>query len=114
MDRLFVYGSLQPGGPNEHVLEEIGGEWEPAAVRGRLVADGWGAKLGYPGLVLDDSGDKVQGHVFSSTRLDTHWSHLDAFEGAEYQRVVASVALDNNRQVCAHIYVLRWTNVTAL
>ena len=27
VERLFVYGSLQPGGPNEHVLAAIGGEW---------------------------------------------------------------------------------------
>ena len=106
MDRLFVYGSLQPGGPNEHVLSEIAGEWEPAAVRGRLVADGWGAELGFPGLVLDATGDEVRGHVFSSTRLDTHWSYLDGFEGAEYQRVVTAVALDGNRRVSAYVYVL--------
>ena len=25
IQRLFVYGTLVPGGPNEHVLNEIGG-----------------------------------------------------------------------------------------
>ena len=30
--RLFVYGSLQPGGPNEHVLAETGGDWQPGVI----------------------------------------------------------------------------------
>jgi gamma-glutamylcyclotransferase (GGCT)/AIG2-like uncharacterized protein YtfP len=31
-DRLFVYGTLAPGRPNEHVLADLGGTWEPAYV----------------------------------------------------------------------------------
>ena len=32
MERLFVYGTLAPGRPNEHVLGEIEGSWEAATV----------------------------------------------------------------------------------
>ncbi len=32
-DRLFIYGTLAPGRPNEHVLAEVPGAWEPATVR---------------------------------------------------------------------------------
>ena len=32
--RLFVYGTLAPGRPNEHVLADVPGEWEPATVMG--------------------------------------------------------------------------------
>lgn len=28
IERLFVYGSLGPGRPNEHVLAVIGGNWQ--------------------------------------------------------------------------------------
>ena len=45
-DRLFVYGTLAPGRPKEHVLAEVSGTWEPATVRGKLLQGGWVAELG--------------------------------------------------------------------
>ena len=107
MERLFIYGSLQPGGPNEHVLAEIGGDWEPAVVKGNLLEKGWGASMGYPGLVIDERGIDVHGHVFASSNLSAKWSYLDQLEGEEYERTVASVTLLSGEQVQAHIYVLR-------
>jgi gamma-glutamylcyclotransferase (GGCT)/AIG2-like uncharacterized protein YtfP len=107
MERLFIYGSLQPGGPNEHVIVAIGGEWEPAVIKGNLVESGWGASLGYPGLVVDESGNDVYGHVFSSSNLNANWAYLDEFEGQEYERIVTSVTLRSGEQVQAHVYVLR-------
>ena len=107
MDRLFVYGSLQPGGPNEHVLASIGGEWEPAVIKGNLSEAGWGASMGYPALVLDEGGSDVRGYVFASPNLTANWAYLDEFEGEEYERTVASVTLLGGEQVQAHVYVLR-------
>ena len=107
MERLFIYGSLQPGGPNEHVLAAIGGEWEPAVIKGKLVEKGWGASMGYPGLIVDESGSDVHGHVFSSTNLHAKWASLDEFEGGEYERIVAVVTLQSGEQIQAHVYVLR-------
>ena len=107
MERLFIYGSLQPGGSNEHVLAAIGGEWEPAVIKGNLIERGWGASMGYPGLVLDDCGNEVHGHVFSSSNLSANWAYLDEFEGEEYERVVTSVTLLSGEQVQAHVYILR-------
>ncbi len=107
MDRLFTYGSLQPGGPNEHVLAAIGGDWEPAVIRGSLTEAGWGAGLGYPALVLDEGGGDVRGHVFASPHLSANWAYLDEFEGEEYERRVASVTLLSGEQVQAQVYVLR-------
>ena len=104
--RLFVYGSLQPGGPNEHVLTKVGGEFAPAVIRGRLVEEGWGAALGYPGLVLGNEAGEVRGHVFSSPQLSEHWATLDEFEGAEYSRVVSTVTLIEGECVDAWVYVL--------
>ncbi|MGH3347194.1 MAG: gamma-glutamylcyclotransferase family protein, partial [Nocardioides sp.] len=51
--RLFAYGSLAPGRPNAHILDDLAGTWEPATTTGHLVHDDWGAALGYPALVLD-------------------------------------------------------------
>ena len=55
-DRLFVYGTLAPGRSNAHVLATVPGTWEPATVRGTLFPEGWGAALGYPGIVLSVEG----------------------------------------------------------
>ncbi len=107
MERLFIYGSLQPGGPNEHLLAAIGGEWEPAVIQGRLVEKGWGASMGYPGLMVGDDGADVHGHLFSSSNLSAKWAHLDEFEGEEYERILRPVTLRSGEQVQAHVYVLR-------
>ena len=86
--RLFVYGTLAPGRKNAHVLANVPGTWEPATVRGTLHEQGWGAALGYPGIVLSEDGTEVRGFVFSSPDLPAHWDRLDAFE-ADLRAVLA-------------------------
>ena len=107
IDRLFVYGTLAPGRPNEHVLAEVPGTWEPATVRGTLLQEGWGAAVGYPGIVLDELADDVHGFIFSSEELPAHWARLDAFEGDGYERVVTSAKLEDGTVVTAYIYALK-------
>ena len=104
--RLFVYGTLAPGRPNEHVLADVPGEWEPATVTGRLLHEGWGAAIGYPGIVLDECGGEVQGFLFSSESLDEHWAYLDEFEGDGYQRVLTSAKRRDGTTVDVYIYQL--------
>lgn len=86
--RLFVYGTLAPGRPNEHVLADVPGEWEPATVIGTLLQEGWGAAVGYLGIILDKNGGEIAGFLFSSERLTEHWARLDQFEGGGYERVL--------------------------
>jgi len=107
IDRLFIYGTLAPGRPNEHVLAGVPGDWEPATVTGELLQEGWGAAAGYPGIILDGDSPEVHGFLFSSDALSEHWSRLDAFEGTGYQRVLTAVMLQSGTRVEAHIYVLR-------
>ncbi len=104
---LFVYGTLAPGRNNEHLLANIGGTWEPGAVKGHLKDEGWGAKIGYPGIVLDEAGEDINGYIFSSNNLDKHWDELDEFEGGEYQRVIVEVQKKDSSLIEAFIYVLR-------
>ena len=104
--RLFVYGTLAPGGPNGHVLADVPGEWEPATVTGNLLQEGWGAAVGYPGIVPDERGGEVKGLLFSSESLTEHWTRLDAFEGQGYERVLTTVKLKDGTAVDAYIYVL--------
>lgn len=106
MQRLFIYGTLAPGRPNAHVMAGIPGTWEPATVRGRLIQQGWGAAQGYPGIILDEHGDTIDGLIFSSNALAAHLPRLDAFEGSEYQRVTTTATLQDGTRVAACIYAL--------
>lgn len=107
VQRLFVYGSLQPGESNAHMLAGIAGTWSPGSVHGRLLTLGWGAAMGYTGLVLDASGSPVAGHLFESTDLASHWGRLDAFEGEDYERVLSPVLLADGSVTLAFVYALR-------
>jgi gamma-glutamylcyclotransferase (GGCT)/AIG2-like uncharacterized protein YtfP len=107
IERLFVYGTLAPGRPNEHVLTAIGGSWKTATVTGTLRNEGWGAELGYPGIRLDENGSEVEGFLFVSANLSCHWAGLDEFEGDAYKRVLAKVKFEDGSMVDAQIYTLR-------
>jgi gamma-glutamylcyclotransferase (GGCT)/AIG2-like uncharacterized protein YtfP len=109
-EHLFVYGTLAPGRPNEHVMADVRGTWQPATVKGRLLQHGWGAAVGFPGIVLDEDGPEVDGMLLSSGDLGESWERLDDFEGAGYERVQTLVNLRDGRTVVAHIYVLRGTS----
>ncbi|WP_159716006.1 gamma-glutamylcyclotransferase family protein [Geminicoccus flavidas] len=102
---LATYGSLAPGEVNHHQLAGLTGRWMTGTVRGRLMEAGWGAALGFPGLVLDPSGEEVPVHLFHSPELPDHWPRLDAFEGDGYRRVVAQLETADG-PVEAWIYVL--------
>ena len=111
--RLFVYGTLALGRPNEHVLADVPGEWEPATVTGTLLQVGWGAAMGYPGIVLDEHGGEVKGFLFSSESLAEHWARLDEFEGEGYERVLTTVTLKDGTAVDAYIYRLSGNDLPA-
>ena len=106
IERLFVYGTLRPGHPNEHILAAVGGTFEPATVRGHLHRKGWGAAMGYAAIELNENGDEVEGDVFTSENLAAHWQSLDDFEGDSYKRVLTTVTLKNGTTLDAHIYTL--------
>ena len=105
-EHLFVYGTLAPNKPNEHILAAITGTWTTGYVQGTLKEAGWGAKLGFAGLILDENGQHILGHLFSSEQLEQIWHSLDAFEGDEYKRVLTDVYLHNGQIQQAFIYVL--------
>ncbi len=105
-EHLFVYGSLAPGEENAHHLSGLEGSWVPAKVKGYLKKEGWGASLGFPGIILDERGETVNGFVFSSQELIVHWKRLDEFEGEEYERVLTSVQTANGN-IEAYVYRLK-------
>lgn len=103
--RLAVYGSLAPGRPNHHQLRGLSGRWIDGTVRGELLHEGWGAELGYPGLVLDPDGPPVGVQLFDSPDLPDHLTRLDEFEGLGYRRTVTVVSTAEG-DLLASIYVL--------
>jgi gamma-glutamylcyclotransferase (GGCT)/AIG2-like uncharacterized protein YtfP len=105
-ERLYVYGTLAPGRPNAHLLSGVVGTWEKGTVYGHLLAEGWGADQGYPGIMLDPSAQPVAGFVFTSEQLSQEWERLDLFEGTAYRRVVAPVHLESGLVVEAFVYQL--------
>ncbi len=107
IQRLFVYGTLAPGRPNEHVLHGIDGRWEIATVVGTLLQEGWGAAMGFPGIILSEQGRTVEGFLFSSDQLVDHWKRLDEFEGEGYERVLTTAKRKDNTEVEAFLYALK-------
>jgi len=63
--------------------------------------------MGYPGIVLDESGNRVKGFIFFSENLAANWKTLDDFEGEGYERVPVEVAIDDGRTVQSWIYMLK-------
>jgi gamma-glutamylcyclotransferase (GGCT)/AIG2-like uncharacterized protein YtfP len=103
--RLATYGTLAPGRVNHHQLAGLDGRWRKGTVRGRLLEAGWGAALGYPGLVLDAGGPVVEVDLLESPGLPDHWSRLDEFEGPGYRRVLTQVCTADG-DIDAWIYVI--------
>ena len=103
--RLATYGTLAPGRQNHGQLIDLPGRWLVGHVRGSLVDAGWGAKLGFPALILDPGGAPVEVFVFESEALFEQWPRLDAFEGSGYRRVAVDVSTPEG-VLPASIYVL--------
>ncbi|WP_251827167.1 gamma-glutamylcyclotransferase family protein [Pectobacterium punjabense] len=105
-EHLFVYGTLRPGHANAYLLENIGGEWLSGYVTGTFYESGWGAAVGFPGIVLDDSESRVSGYLFLSDNLEAHWPMLDEFEEG-YDRVEAVVTTAGGQKITAWVYQLQ-------
>ena len=103
--RLATYGTLSPGQANHHQMDGMTGTWRQGTVRGRCFMVGWGAAMGYPGLVADPEGEPVPVMLFESADLPQHWDRLDAFEGEGYVRSVIAVETADGL-VEAQIYLL--------
>jgi gamma-glutamylcyclotransferase (GGCT)/AIG2-like uncharacterized protein YtfP len=88
---LAVYGTLAPGRPKHHVVAPLGGEWAPGIVEGDLLAEGWGAPLGFPAFNPRIGGAAIPVHVLTSPALPSAFPELDDFEGPEYRRILIPV-----------------------
>ena len=94
-----------PGGPNEHVLNEIGGSWEAATVTGILREEGWGAEMGYPGIVPDEHGSEIQGFLFSSEKLSDHFTFVTVQNQWRIRGCGVASRGSNIRQRCLSFHI---------
>jgi gamma-glutamylcyclotransferase (GGCT)/AIG2-like uncharacterized protein YtfP len=97
---VFVYGTLRRGGSNHFRMQ--GAEFmTEATVRGRLYGIDW-----YPGLVLDDSGDRIIGEIYQVSAGIL--LELDAFEGPEYRRVMAEPCCGGDKRPSQSAWLWEW------
>lgn len=102
--RLAAYGSLLPGEDNHHLVSTLVGRWIDGSVEGTLHDRGWAVRGGYPGFERGAGGTVPVG-VLESPALKEAWDRLDAFEGAEYRRILVPVETAEGRLV-ANLYEL--------
>lgn len=101
---LIVYGSLAPGESNHGEVESLGGEWTAGWIHGTLYQIGWGAAMGFPALVWDPRGPRVDAYLLRSPALRHDWTRLDAFEGSQYARVLAPFHDESGIVAVGYVY----------
>jgi gamma-glutamylcyclotransferase (GGCT)/AIG2-like uncharacterized protein YtfP len=109
MPALIIYGSLAPGESNHSVMNPIKGEWQKAAIKGKLQEGGWGSSLGYHGFipVNAEEAETINCYVLFSNDLVANWDYLDEFEGDGYTRIQTEYELENGKKGTGFIYALK-------
>jgi gamma-glutamylcyclotransferase (GGCT)/AIG2-like uncharacterized protein YtfP len=100
LDRLFVYGTLRAGQTARSLMANSIQRCEAASARGLLYA----FPMGYPGFIEGEG--EVVGEVCWLTDLAATFALLDAYEGADFTRVIRQVTLRDDTTVWAWIYLL--------
>lgn len=101
--RLFVYGTLRRGSPNQYadLLQANAQFLGNARLRGRLHQF-----AGYPGAVPSDQPDEwVPGELYQLQNLSI-LSTLDEYEGPEFERIQTTVSLDNGQALETWVYLV--------
>ena len=113
--KLAIYGTLAPGKVNHHHIADLGGAWHDAAVRGRLDRVAFGEHKGLPAIVLDRAAPPRPLKLLTCEGLPAAWERLDAFEGAEMQRLLVPLEdAAGGLAGVANIYALRRAMIAAL
>jgi gamma-glutamylcyclotransferase (GGCT)/AIG2-like uncharacterized protein YtfP len=79
--KLVAYGTLRPGGPNEEILKDLVGDWQPRLLRGRIREEG---SLSF--FHWDPHAGPIEAMLLTAPKLGERWERLDHFEGARYKR----------------------------
>jgi gamma-glutamylcyclotransferase (GGCT)/AIG2-like uncharacterized protein YtfP len=101
LDRLFVYGTMRQGQTARSMIANAIVRCEPGRATGAIYA----FPMGYPGY-SEVGGGTVLGEVLWLNELPATFGVLDAYEGADFARVIQQVTLDTGEAVWAWIYSL--------
>lgn len=100
LDRLFVYGTIRQGQTARSLVEPSVSRSLKASTAGQIYA----FPMGYPGYVEGEG--RVQGEVLWLSQLAATFALLDAYEGADFVRVIRLVTTESGEDLWAWIYVL--------
>ena len=101
LDRLFVYGTLRQGQTARSILANQITRCVKASTTGAIYA----FPMGHPGFIEGEG--QVVGEVVWLTDLAATFGLLDAYEGADFARVIKKVTLaDTQEVVWAWVYTL--------
>ena len=101
VDTLFVYGTLRQGHAARSLVAEHIASAVPATTHGRIFA----LPAGYPGMIADDEA-VVVGELVQLADLPAALLLLDAYEGAEFVRVLQRVIPRGGSERWAWCYLL--------
>ena len=101
LDRLFVYGTLRQG----QTARSLVANQITKCMKGWTTGSIYAFPMGHPGFVEGGQG-RVEGEVIWLTELAATFGLLDAYEGADFARVIRQVTLETGEMVWAWLYTL--------
>jgi len=101
LDRLFVYGTLRQGQTARSMIANSITRCVPARTTGAIYA----FPMGYPGFT-DDGRGSVIGEVLWLSELAATFGVIDAYEGADFARVIKQITLESGELIWTWIYTL--------
>lgn len=102
LDRLFVYGTMRQGQTARSLIANQITRCVKAHSSGWIYA----FPTGYPGFCEDEGKGLVIGEVVWLTELPATFGLLDAYEGADFVRIIKQVTLQGGEDVWTWIYAL--------
>lgn len=102
LDRLFVYGTMRQGQTARSLIANQITRCEKATTTGAIYV----FPTGYPGFHDGDGEGTVVGEVLWLTELPATFGLLDAYEGADFARVIKLVTLASGEELWTWMYAL--------
>jgi gamma-glutamylcyclotransferase (GGCT)/AIG2-like uncharacterized protein YtfP len=100
LDRLFVYGTMRQGQTARSLVAASVTRCVKAWTGGQIYA----FPMGYPGYV--EGSGRVVGEVLWLSELAATFGLLDAYEGADFVRVIRQVTTETGEELWTWIYAL--------
>lgn len=102
--RLMAYGTLRPGGVNEEMLKQLGGDWQQCWVHGTIEDRG---SLSF--FRWEPRAKPIEAMLFTAPSLADAWERLDRFEGSRYRRHLIPVQ-SKGMWLVANVFEERWAS----